>query len=190
MKILLLLLIIVTMAFGETSEPSPDFNPRSLHNSLKKITGDENYHKEELAMQNPDSYGSMNGKFFRVICGSGNVFFVYLGRVNSCRASGCSINAPLGEFEFFDYYTIYDSNYKVNQVRVYNYEASHGQEITARGWLKQFIGYQEGNFLEVGKNVDAISGATISVNGIVNDVKEKTVLLHNQQIKISQRVAE
>ncbi len=190
MKILMLVFLIITLAFGETSEPTPDYNPRSLHNNLKKITGCDSYHKEELAMPNPDAYGSMEGKFFRISCSNGIEYFVYLGRVNSCRASGCSIDRPSGEFEFFDYFSIYDSSYKVMQVSVYNYEATHGQEITARGWLKQFVGYKEGNFLEVGKNVDAISGATISVNGIVEDVKEKTVMLLNLSNNLSQRVIE
>lgn len=181
----MLLFIIITLAFGETSESTPDYNPRSLHNNLKKITGCENYHKEELAIQNPDSYSIINGKFFRIACICGNEYYVYLGRVNSCRASGCSIDRPLGEFEFFDYFSIYDSSFKVMQVSVYNYEATHGQEITARGWLKQFTGYEQGNYLEVGKNVDAISGATISVNGIVEDVKEKTAMLLNMSNNLS-----
>lgn len=185
MKILMLLFILISLAFGKTSESSIDYNPRSLHNNFKKITGCENYHMEELAIQNPDSYGSMDGKFFRISCNSGNKYFVYIGRVNSCRASGCTIDRPVGEFEFFDYYTIYDSTYQVVEVRVHNYEASHGQEITARGWLKQFIGYQAGNYLEVGKNVDAISGATISVNGIVEDVKDKTNMLLNLSNNLS-----
>jgi hypothetical protein len=190
MKILALLFIIITLGFGETSESSPDYNPRSLHNNLKKITGCDNYRKEELASQNPDSYGSISGKFFRISCNNGSDYFVYLGRVNSCRTSGCSIDKHSGEFEFFDYFSIYDSNYSVKLVSVYNYEASHGQEITARGWLKQFVGYKEGKLLEAGKNVDAISGATISVNGIVEDVKQKTVMLHQLGNNLSHRVIE
>ncbi len=44
----------------------------------------------------------------------------------------------------------------------------------AKGWLKQFTGYDGSDTLEVGKNVDAISGATISVYGITLDVQMKT----------------
>lgn len=57
--------------------------------------------------------------------------------------------------------------------------ATHGHEVSAKGWLKQFIGYNGNESLQVGKNVDAIIGATISVYGITRDIKEKTVLLMN-----------
>jgi len=60
---------------------------------------------------------------------------------------------------------------------VYNYQATHGQEVTNKGWLKQFQGYDGSRSLTVGKSIDAISGATVSVLGITNDVQEKTRLL-------------
>ncbi len=116
--------------------------------------------------------------------------YVFIGRVNSCRAGGCYIDRPhSGEFEFFDYYTVYDTSFSVIQVNVYNYEATHGQEITAKGWLRQFIGYHTGGNRETGKNIDAISGATISVNGIVEDIKEKTQILE-RSIKAQQLMIE
>ena len=62
-------------------------------------------------------------------------------------------------------------------VNVFNYEATHGQEITSKRWLKQFVNFQGENELVAGKNIDAISGATISVNGIVKDLQEKTYIL-------------
>lgn len=163
------------------SEQIPDYNPRSLQSNLKKITGCDSYSKEELIFSNVNFYEVENGKFFRIACEGEDLAYVYIGRVNSCRAGGCSIDRPhSGEFEFFDYFTVYDTSFSVVQVSVYNYEATHGQEITAKGWLKQFIGYHSGGKLETGKNVDAISGATISVNGIVEDVKEKTLLLETE----------
>ncbi len=55
--------------------------------------------------------------------------------------------------------------------------ATHGQEITARGWLKQFIGYNGSESLKVDKNIDTISGATISVYAITSDIKLITCLL-------------
>jgi len=62
-------------------------------------------------------------------------------------------------------------------VRVFNYQATHGQEVSAKGWLRQFDGYDGSTVLKVGKDIDAISGATISVYGITRDVQERTRLL-------------
>lgn len=176
MKILLLVLMFITSLF-ESASTGPDLNPKALQRNLEKITGCLEFHKEELTIPNSDSYGGIDGKFFRISC-SNAYYIVYAGRVNSCRAGGCSIVKSENEYEFFDYFIIYNSDLSVEQVTVYNYEATHGHEITSRSWLKQFIGYTEGTKLEPGKEIDAISGATISVNAITEDVKEKTELLN------------
>ena len=107
-------------------------------------------------------------------------YTVYIGRVNSCRTGGCSSPQAVhkdNEYEFFDYFILFDPNGKAVSVRVFNYEATHGQEITIKGWLKQFYGYDGTKNLRVGKEIDSISGATISVYGIVNDIRLKTILL-------------
>jgi len=180
MKILMLLFAFYTSLFISNSEKVPDYYPKSLQSNLRKITGCESFSMEELLFSNLNSFEVENGRFYRISCAGEDLAYVFIGRVNSCRAGGCSIDRPhAGEFEFFDYYTVYDTSFSVVQVNVYNYEATHGQEITAKGWLKQFIGYHSGGKLETGKNIDAITGATISVNGIVEDVKEKTQILES-----------
>lgn len=180
MKILVVLFTFYSSLFMSNTEQMPDYNPRSLQTNLKKITGCDSYSKEELIFRNLNSFEVENGRFYRISCAGEDLAYVFIGRVNSCRAGGCSIDRPhSGEFEFFDYYAVYDTSFSVVQVNVYNYEATHGQEITAKGWLKQFVGYHADAKLETGKNIDAISGATISVNGIVEDVKEKTQILAN-----------
>jgi len=45
--------------------------------------------------------------------------------------------------------------------------------------LNQFIGYSDGDYLLSGKNIDAISGATVSEAGIIADIELQTSLLAN-----------
>ena len=66
----------------------------------------------------------------------------------------------------------------VQKVKVYDYQATHGQEITATNWLKQFKDYDTKTELIVGRNIDALSGATISVDATVSDIEHKTKILH------------
>lgn len=102
--------------------------------------------------------------------------YAYLGRVNSCRAGGCSIDRNASDddqtAEYFDYLALFDPNGAIKQVKVVNYQASHGQEIANKGWLKQFIGFDGANELVVGRHIDAVSGATISVYAITHDVNQ------------------
>ncbi len=108
--------------------------------------------------------------------------FAYVGRVNTCRSGGCSgdQNSSNLASEFFDYFILFDTSGKVLQVRVFNYQATHGHGISSRGWLRQFSGFTGNKKLEPGKNIDAISGATISVRSITFDVEEKSRRVRQQ----------
>lgn len=161
-----------------------DFNPKELKREISKQFKTDSYHLTELFMSDSSNGKNMIlGKFYKLLSVDNNLLgYIYIGRVNCCRKGGCSSPDPLNqsnEFEFFDYFIIYNISNSILNLSIYNYEASHGQEITAKGWLKQFRGYDGSGNLEVGKEIDAISGATISVNSIVDDIIIKTKLLLN-----------
>lgn len=129
-------------------------------------------------------YG-IHGKFFEVRSEDSPYHYMYTGRVNSCRTGGCSLSSRLpgeGESEYFDYFILFDQEKTVRLVRVFNYQATHGHGITARGWLKQFAGHDGSVPLQVDKNIDAISGATISVHAIVYDLNLKTKFLQKTEM--------
>lgn len=168
MKISLILLIISWLVQGEV-----DYAHKLLVREIQSVyqTDISNLYKIEM----PGADAGLSGRFFSVkdqeVRG-----YVYVGRVNSCRAGGCS-NVPGSSeeaFEYFDFFILYDSGGVVRTVRVFNYQASHGHGITSKGWLKQFSGYDGNQRLEPGKEVDSISGATISVKSITAEVEIRT----------------
>lgn len=114
-----------------------------------------------------------NNRLFMVREQTAILGYIYLGRVNSCRSGGCSVGATDEslEFEYFDYFFVTDATGKVMQVKVFNYRATHGHEIMSSGWLRQFIGYSGENELIYGKDIEAISGATVSANAINDDIQ-------------------
>ena len=65
------------------------------------------------------------------------------------------------KFDNFDFMVVFDCDNKIKLVKVLIYRENYGGEISSRRWLKQFIGITEPKPF-----VDAISGATISVNSI------------------------
>ena len=171
----------LALTFGQ---PEVEYRNKSLVKTLQKVGIEDMSLLEEIVL--PDSITSsnrINGKYFLIKDNIVSQYkYIYVGRVNSCRAGGCSINnkIPLdSNSEYFDYYILFDADKTVQTVKVFNYQATHGQEITAKGWLKQFIGYNGSELLQVDKNIDAISGATISVYAITIDVEMKTEILIN-----------
>lgn len=179
---IVLLVGLLSFCFSYAQSPV-DYKNKSLIKALKKAGVHDVSTIEEIAITDSVSLTNrIRGKFFLIKENNVSQYqYIYVGRVNSCRAGGCSNSNDEpkdGNSEYFDYYILFDKNKTVKKVKVFNYQATHGQEITARGWLKQFIGYDGSKPLQVDKNIDAISGATISVYAITADVEKKTEILH------------
>ncbi len=147
---------------------------KKMHKAIAKLWKDK-----ALTLQEVDKKTTGlcldNGRIFTVLEQTSTLGYIFVGRVNSCRAGGCSIDAgdEAIEFEYFDYFFVTDTSGKVKLVRVFNYRATHGHEIMSRGWLRQFVGYSGNEELLYGKDIEAISGATVSANAINDDIQEK-----------------
>ena len=100
-----------------------------------------------------------------------NIFFSVV-RVETIIAFGCIRKAYSVGTEFFEYFIITDTLCRVLHLEVFNYQAPRGHEIMSRAWLRQFIGYNGENSLDLGQDIDSISGATVSSRSITKDVKE------------------
>ncbi|WP_303917596.1 FMN-binding protein [Draconibacterium sediminis] len=178
-------IVIVFSACLAFAQSEVDFQPKALEKTLQKSGIETLSGIQEMKITDP-TCNEINGKYFLVTENNENAYrYIYIGRVNSCRAGGCSVvheSLATLDSEYFDYYILFDENKTVRDVKVYNYQATHGHEITAKGWLKQFIGFNGSGSLKVDKNIDAISGATISVYAITADVENKTALLKNLQL--------
>ena len=158
-----------------------NLNPRPLKKDIAKLW-DKN-EVDLIQIDVPDSlYNDIlldNGRIYSTFSGDQKLGFAYVGRIYSCRSGGCgNDDGPVEmvsideDFEYFDYFIIFDEDLNVKKLRVFNYQATHGHEVGGKGWLKQFIGYHGEKKLEYGKNVDSISGATISANAITYNVQE------------------
>ncbi len=166
-----LFLFVFVLLSGILKSQDINYNHKSIAKELQRIWSYEG-NKEEMTLLNSESM--FEGKYFSLE----NVGYLYVGRVKSCRVGGCSIDHEVnGLREYFDYFICFNGAGIVQDVKVFNYAATHGQEVSSRGWLKQFIGFSSKNELEVGKNIDSISGATISVYAITDDIQLKTQFL-------------
>ncbi len=69
-----------------------------------------------------------------------------------------------------------DTAGKVTNLAVMSYVEQHGRPIATRRFLNQFIGKTADNPIQVGKDVDAVSGATIISRAAAFAVKKVAVL--------------
>jgi hypothetical protein len=174
----MLVLVLSILSNLSFSQDKIDYTPKALTKILQAEGGETKI--DELRLADSMFAEIHNGKYFKINSNSNpKAQFIYIGRVNSCRAGGCSIDGSsvLGGFEYFDYFILFDKELTVQQIKVFNYQATKGQEITAKNWLKQFVGYKSGSDLQVGKHIDGISGATVSAHSLTADVVSKTEIL-------------
>jgi hypothetical protein len=115
-----------------------------------------------------------NTILYKIVLNNNLTGWAYTRRVLSCRNGGCdgtnSTAEVDGSHEYFDYFALLSAQYSIIEIKVYKYAATHGQEICSKAWLKQFKGYDGSKSLRYGKDIDAISGATISGIAITEDV--------------------
>jgi len=158
------------------------------HKSINKaIKAELNYRQAQLIEHkvNDSIFFLPSGKYFYVKTKEldKTLGFTYVGRLACCKAGGCdnpssinsSSNAPA---EYLDYFILYDSTFTVKHVGIFNYQATYGYGVTAKSWLKQFNNLSSKSENINNFKVDAISGATVSVNAITQDV-----LFHTKNIK-------
>ena len=166
-NIVFLLLPVVLFA-------SPDASGKGLRRDLDKQFKAGAY--ELMLLEVPDKL-QLAGKYYQLKSSGATRAYVYVGRVSTVRSASGKTRGEGTTAEYFDYYIVYDPQLLVTNVKVLRYLASHGQMISAPSWLKQFRGYKPGQPLEVGMQVDAISGATISVNSITFDIRKNSSIL-------------
>jgi Na+-translocating ferredoxin:NAD+ oxidoreductase RnfG subunit len=108
--------------------------------------------------------------FFKIINDNNVIGYYYFGKA-------------FGKADFFDFIVIFDKELIVSKVKVVAYREDHGGEVGSKRWLKQFIGTTSDKKLEYQQDISGISGATISVKSMMNEVNKllKTITILNNK---------
>ena len=77
----------------------------------------------------------------------------------------------MGKVDTFIYLIIFNPDGIIEKVSVLMYRENYGGEIASKRFLKQFKGKSNGLNMVYNKDIDGISGATISVQAITRAVR-------------------
>jgi Na+-translocating ferredoxin:NAD+ oxidoreductase RnfG subunit len=81
-----------------------------------------------------------------------------------------------GKMQPISFLVVLDSISRISNVEIVKYRESHGGQVREKNWLSQFIGKDENSGYKVGKDINSISGATISTHSVSKAV-ERIMLL-------------
>lgn len=172
MKQFLFVLYIVATGGMAVSAISPSNIDKALAAEVKKQVKNAQYSLVPLAV--PDKF-KVNGKYFSINSAANQQLkYAYMGRVFTNRSGNQHDSTST---DYLDYIIFYNPAFAVQKVKIVRFSSEHGAEVCSPGWLKQFVGHSPGKSLTVGKNVDAVSGATTTVNVFTFDIQSKTYIL-------------
>ncbi|MCF6240184.1 MAG: FMN-binding protein [Bacteroidales bacterium] len=161
-----------------------DLSPRiqkSIEKEIKKIWKDEDVIKTPMKIDESTAQELQieADKNFVLKSGNKTLAYLFVRRTKGCVIGGCSEDGVqsfqepvIGErYEHFDYMLILNKDLSVKKVKILVYDGEYGYEVGSKLWLKQFIGYSGGE-LNYGKDIQALSGATVSAQSITEDIQQ------------------
>lgn len=106
--------------------------------------------------------------------------YIYVWKIDGKDSSEhfAVLDNVLGKTQPITFLVIFNSDGVIVKTSVIKYREQHGGSVQESYWLNQFLGFDEKSEMELGKNIDSISGATISSNSMTRGVK-KLALLFN-----------
>lgn len=81
------------------------------------------------------------------------------------------IDEVYGKHEFITYAVGINLDGTVRMIDILDYRETYGYQVRDASWRQQFVGKTMGNLLKVGKDIDNISGATLSCKHMADGVK-------------------
>jgi Na+-translocating ferredoxin:NAD+ oxidoreductase RnfG subunit len=145
--------ILVLISFQLSAQ-----SPRLLKKATKLI--EKTYAVDDIQLKHKEfQTNSVVGDLYKIIDSNQLLGYAFIGTAPS-------------KTDTFEYLVVFDLSLIIKKVNVLVYREDYGGEIGSNRWLRQFVGKARSTDLAVGKNIAAISGATISVYSMTNAVNQ------------------
>lgn len=160
MKKIILALIIVGLTSSFTISNRID---ALIEKEITKTFNVESYTKEPVVVASEINellpIKITDSNLFRINHNDENLGYYYYGKA-------------YGKADYFDFIVIFDEKLIISKVKVVAYREAHGGEVGSKRWLKQFEGTSTEKHLKYQDDIVGISGATISVKSMTNEVNK------------------
>lgn len=167
--IIILVVSILSFGLSKSIQKKVDAEIKDTY-GIKTFSFDAKTIATELTKEVPSEFGPDN--FFEIKNGSEKIGYAYVAKAPS-------------KTDEFDYLVLLDTDLVIIKAKILIYREDYGGEIGSKRWLKQFIGKTKADEFRYGDNIDAISGATISVRSMthaMNDLMKSLRILNAKGI--------
>ena len=95
---------------------------------------------------------------------------------NDSTLAHAFLDNVLGKSMPITFLVLFNTEGEIISSEVIKYREPYGGEVGNKNWLSQFIHFSDTSDYSVGKNIDGISGATISVNSLSRGIQKIALL--------------
>ena len=95
---------------------------------------------------------------------------------NDSTLAHAFLDNVLGKSMPITFLVLFNTEGEIISSEVIKYREAYGGEVGNKNWLSQFIHFSDTSDYLVGKNIDGISGATISVNSLSHGIRKIALL--------------
>lgn len=81
------------------------------------------------------------------------------------------VDAVIGKSELITYAVALDAEGRIRKVEILEYREAHGDEIRYPRWRRQFVDKRHGDVLQLGADIQGISGATLSCQHVTDGIR-------------------
>jgi Na+-transporting NADH:ubiquinone oxidoreductase subunit C len=98
---------------------------------------------------------------------------VFPGTLRAWRAEDgyFFIDAVIGKHDLITYAVALTKDGKIRQVEILEYREAYGGEVRNAHWRAQFSGRQHGDTVRIGRDIQNISGATLSCEHLTDGIR-------------------
>jgi hypothetical protein len=99
---------------------------------------------------------------------------VYAGSLRAWKADDGGhffVDAVIGKHDLITYAVALTAEGKVRQTEILEYREAYGGEVRSAKWRAQFTGRQHGDALRIGRDIQNISGATLSCEHVTDGIR-------------------
>jgi len=164
---LFVILVLIGGAIDTKASGFPKSIQKKIDKAVQKIFPIDGLIMNSVDDLNLDSFACEGAKEIRLST---------LKKADELKGFACFASSK-GKNDYFDYMVLFNENLEIQKVVVLIYRSSYGGEIMAKSWLKQFVGKVKGEKMEFEKDIDGISGATISAPSMAKGIKAVSILL-------------
>ncbi|MEZ4288527.1 MAG: FMN-binding protein [Polyangiales bacterium] len=104
-------------------------------------------------------------------------YVVYVAEKGDQAVGYAVFDSEIGQHEAIDFATFFDSAGKVTRFEVVAYREPYGDEIRGTRFRKQFVGRNAKSGFDFKRDVDAVSGATLSARAATKAVQRAAMLV-------------